>query len=71
MVRGSKRGYFWTPIVKVWNKIKPPSASEAENIAAVIVTKTTSLRCLTALANAASTLLQVDELNDSNRNNIF
>jgi hypothetical protein len=71
LMDGTTNYEFWTPIVKVWNKIKPPSASEAENIAAVIVTKTTSLRCLTALANAASTLLQVDELNDSNRNNIL
>ena len=71
LVDGTIDYEFWVPIVEVWNKLKPPSGADAENIGSVIITKTTSLRCLTALADAVSKLLQVVGLVDTNKNMIL
>ena len=51
--------------------LKPPSAIDAENINSVIITKTTSLRCLTALANAVSNLLGVVALVEINKSAVL
>lgn len=59
LVDGTVNYEFWVPIVVVWNNLKPLSAIDAESINSIIITKTTSLRCLTALANAVSSLLGV------------
>ena len=62
---------YWAPIVEVWNKHKPPSATDAENISTIIITKTTSLRCLTAIANAVCKLVEVNEQSEVTKNNII
>ena len=71
LVDGTIDYEFWVPIVEVWNNLKPPSAAKAENINSVIITKITSLRCLTALADAVSSLLQVVALIDINKNTVL
>ena len=71
LVDGTVNYEFWVPIVVVWNNLKPPSAIDAENINSVIITKTTSLRCLTALANAVSNLLGVVALVEINKSAVL
>ena len=58
-----------TSIVETWNSHKPPSESDAENIVAIIITKATSLRCLTALVNAVCKLMKIDGINEIRKNN--
>lgn len=60
---------YWSSIVETWNSHKPPSASDAENIGAIIITKATSLRCLTALVNAVCKLMKIDGINEIRKNN--
>ena len=60
---------YWTPIVEVYNIMKPPSANSADNISAIIITKSTSMRCLNALANAARKLVSGEDMREENDNN--
>jgi hypothetical protein len=39
---------YWTPVGEVWNETKPSSASFADNMSSIIITKSTSMRCLNA-----------------------
>lgn len=47
---------YWTPVVEAWNKVKPPSSIDADNISAIMISKTTSMKCFTALAAAVALL---------------
>ena len=60
---------FWSPLVDVWNDTKPPSASSADNISAIMITKTTSMRCLQAMATAATKLISGEEISKENKVN--
>jgi hypothetical protein len=59
---------FWVPVVEVWNNFKPPSAPNADNISSIMITKTTSMRCLSAMAVAVNKLLDNIAPNESNKN---
>ena len=61
----------WSPIVNAWNETKPPSANLADNISSIQISKTTSLRCLNAVAKSASRLVSGEELNEENKKNCF
>ena len=64
---------FWGPLVHVWNETKPPSASSADMISAIIIMiiimKSTSMRCLLAMANAAFKLISGEEITEENKIN--
>ena len=63
---------YWTPVVEVWNQVKPPSSPDAENISAIIISKTTSLKCLTALAAVVASLKETTTtMNELNKNNVI
>ena len=55
---------YWRSVVDVWNRFKPPSSPDVENISGILITKTTSMRCLIALAAAVSKLLDNSEDNE-------
>ena len=60
---------LWTPIVDAWNETEPPSTCLADNISSIQISKTTSMRCLNAVAKAASRLISGEELSEENKNN--
>ena len=64
---------FWGPLVHVWNETKSPSASSADMISAIIIMiiimKSTSMRCLLAMANAAFKLISGEEITEENKIN--
>ena len=63
---------YWTPVVEVWNQVKPPSSHDAENSSAIIISKTTSLKCLTALAAVVASLKETTTtMNELNKNNVI
>ena len=59
---------YWIPVVEVWNKFKPPSAPDADNISSIIITKTTSMRCVSAIVIAVNKLLNNSAPNELNKN---
>ena len=56
---------YWVPIVNTWNQFKPPSASNADNISGIRISKGTSARCQTALVRAVNELINEVELNET------
>ena len=60
---------YWSPLVDVWNDTEPPSASSGDNISAIMITKSTSMRCLQAIATAAAKLISGEEISKENKIN--
>lgn len=57
----------WRPVVDVWNRLKPPSAPDVNNISGIMISKTTSMRCLIAMAVAVNKLVNDNEDNGLNK----